>query len=292
MVSLLKSKKGGIPAVNEIVQIVMGVLPTPIKLVIFILLLTTIAGFVIPLLLGLFGYACVPQEDDILLYQVSMSKIIQKSAFDIQRTFTDYFAPQDYQFPEDAHPNGDKRYYRIPDECYVTREANGTQVTGYQAGCVDCDAYREGFVETYLLTARFETFCVDDGFDLTTLFNVRNCPVCEPKYPYYYNHTVCLTKFSQEDCYFTILNESLVTVVDQSYSDLIYKENIVSLGGAVRPQDSSEFVNVQCVDDDTPSLFIFSLELFNRTLWIFLIIGWGLITFATMWYQMTGVNNG
>lgn len=288
MVSLLKSKKGGIPAVNEIVQIVMGVLPTPIKIIIFILLITTIASFIIPLFLGMFGYACITEGDDISLYQVPMIKFLSKTAFDIERTATDFFTPRDYQFPEDVHPSGDKTYAKIPDECYVTRNVNGTSaiVTGYQGGCTDCEVYRDGFVETFLYVNHFETFCISDGEDEWSATVIKNCDICEPKYPYYYNHSECINTFQQDQCYFTIIDPALETIINENYADLVYRDNIVELGGVVRPQDDSEFVNIQCVDDDTPSLFVFSFEVFNRLMWVYLIIGSALVGFAMKYYAM------
>ena len=285
MVSLLKSKKGGIPAISEIVQIVMGILPTPIKILLFLLLITTIASFIIPLFLGLFGYACVMEGSQVELYQVPISQFFQKTAYDIEKTLTDVFTTADYQLPEDAHPSGNKKYYKIPEQCYVNKEINGTLVSGYQAGCVDCEYYKEGFVETYLYANKFESFCIGDGEDIWNPVNVRNCDICEPKYPYYYNHTECLT-YGQDSCYFTIINASFVSQIGTDFASTIYLQNIQSLNGVKRVQDSSEIVNIQCISENAPSIFVFSFELFNRLMWVMLILSGALVGFALKWYAM------
>lgn len=291
MVRLLKSKKGGIPAINEIVQIVMGVLPNPIKFILFILLITTIASFIIPLFLGIFGYACIPRDDEIILYQVPMSKFVQKTAFDIEQTFSDIFTLVDYQIPEDAFDSGDKTYYKIPDTCYVTREINDTLITGYTGACTDCPVYSDGFLEglgIFFKINRHKTFCIGDGYDVWTGVAPYSsiCQICEPKEPYYYNHSVCINQYDQDNCYFTITDTALVPTIDEDYEDIVYRQNIESIGGVERPQDSSEFINIQCTASDSPSLFIFSIELFNRLMWIYLLIGGALVGFALSYYAL------
>lgn len=283
MRSLLKSKKGGIPAINEIVITVMGILPTPVKIFLFLLLITTISGFVLPLMLNMFGYACVDEFGSTELYQVPVTKVFTKTLFDIGRSAQSFLLPQDYLIPEDPHPDGDKRYLKIPSQCYVSREVNDTTITGYSGGCVDCEIYKAGFVETILYVNHYDTFCIDDGFTVERPFHTEYCQQCSPPYPYYYNHTECLA-FGQDQCYFTITDTSLLSEIGSDYSQLRYLENILSLGGVRRQQDSSDITNIQCSAVGKPNLFVFSIELFNRTMWIFLFIGYFLITFAYLYY--------
>lgn len=286
MVSLLKSKKGGIPAVNEIVQIVMGVLPTPIKILLFLLLITTIASFIIPLFLNLFGYACVMEGSQVELYQVPMQNFFQKTAFDIERSLTEIFTPSDFQLEEDPYPSGDKRFLKIPPQCYVSREVNETPITGYSGGCVDCEIYKEGFTETYLYVNHYDTFCVGDGETVFRPFHSDFCQQCAPPYPFYYNHTNCLNLFGQDQCYFTILNASDIPLIGGDYASQIYLKNIQSLNGVKRTQDSSEIVSIQCASENSPNIFVFSFELFNRYMWVLLVVGGALVTFAMKYYAM------
>ena len=58
------------------------------------------------------------------------------------------------------------------------------------------------------------------------------------------------------------------------------------MGGIKQSQDSQEMINIQCAAETQPQLYFFDIEIFNKTLWIFLLIGSFLIPFAYQYYNM------
>src|SRR4030043_588524 len=107
---LIKNKKGSIPVISEILQIFLNVTPKPILALIFILLISLIASFVIPMALQFFGYDCIMDNGQLELYQVPMNNIVTKSVFDFTNSkegVRGIFGLEDYKYPENPFPNGD-----------------------------------------------------------------------------------------------------------------------------------------------------------------------------------------
>lgn len=281
---LLKSKKGGVPVLSEIVHIVMSILPTPIKILLFVLLITTISSFFIPAILGEFGYACVNEANKLELYQTPMKNILGKTSLDLFTGLETTFFPSRFQFPDDPYPNGDKHYLRVSNQCFITSMLNGSQVVGYPAKCINCPT--NGNLYQYLFS-RDQLICIGDGD--TPFYGSLNdelCIRCMPPKPFYYNHSNCINN-NFGFCVFTIKNESYLGDVGSDFDKAVYLQKIKELGGVKRQQSSSEFINIQCTASAQPSLYFFSIEIFNRMLWVYLCIAYALVGFAFFWYHMT-----
>jgi len=291
---LLKSKKGGIPAINEIVMTILNITPKPILYLIFILLITTIATFIIPLFLGLFGYDCVLEDGNLELYQVPIQSIAVKSIQDIKRGFDEFLGLPSFELPEDYFPQGNKSFVRIPDGCFETVFNNSEELYGYTALCTDCDAISRAEFFGTNITLNYKaqySICISDGFRSKNLFNLdlfgsRYCLLCEPPNPYYYNHS----NIPAHGWVFTIENESLLPFIDESYYFNVELSRIKELGGVKRSQDSSDLVNIQCTEYNRPSVYFFTIELFNRQMWIIILLGSFLVSFAYMYYGAVGLN--
>ena len=290
-------KKGGIPAVNEIVMTILNVTPKPILILIFILLVTTIATFVIPLFLNLFGYACVYENSNLELYQVPMSAIGTKSIQDIKSGLNELFGLPTYELPDDPFPTGTKEFIRIPDGCFETVNNGSEQIYGYTGLCVDCPVVSNYPFDLWFLVNKTsgiryqQSICTGDGEPQATVWNkdlygANFCYRCNPPTGYYYNHS----NVADQGWVFTIEDISLIGLIDENYYYNVHLNRIKNLGGVKRSQDDTEFVNIQCTEFDQPSLYFFSVELFNRTMWIYLIVGWSLITFAFLYYNAIGLN--
>lgn len=287
MRKLLKSKKGGIPAINEIVMTFLNVTPKPILILIFILLVTTISSFVLPALFNIFGYACVYDNGQVELYQVPLSNLVEKTFFDISRTTRDYFGIEDYELPYDPFPYGDKSYLRIPEQCLIESDANGSEVYGYVATCTDCPTNANFFQGFYV--PKDKLICVDDGYSVTVgnegLLNQDICSQCRPPHHYYYNQTVV----ENLGWVFTIENSSLSQFVNEEYVSQVYLDRIKDMGGVKKTVDTDQFVSIQCEDVKKPNLYFFNIKVFDRTLWIYLVVAYGLITFSYFWYNHIGL---
>jgi len=281
--SIWESKRGGIPAINEIVMTFLNVTPKPILFAIFIVLISIIGTFLMPTVLNLFGYACVTDAGSIELYQVPMNKLAEKSFSDASKSVRTWFGLEDYKFPEDPFPNGDKRYLRIPHQCIVNQNINGSVITGYTSVCTNCSVSTNWWSATFFWQDS-DVVCLSDGYYKPVPSGavwMRNyCYQCSPPDPYYFNITNCQ---SESECYYTITHESLVGDVKSTYD--YYKDRIVQLGGIKKAQDDTQFFNIQCKDVDQPTLYFFNIEIFNRDLWLIIIIGQFFVTFAFMWYR-------
>jgi len=295
---LRKSKKGGIPVINEIVQLVIKIVPTPIWILLFLFLITTLAGFLMPQILQIFGYDCASNKGVLELYQVPPNSLFQNVFVNIAQGISQTSAGSlltDYRLPDDAFPNGDKTYLRIPNECFVTITNGTQQITGYTALTTNCSYagffYTFGNFSTLQSVLRTEnSICTSDGwarplgfFDLLDQWKKHYIRRCEPPIPYYFNYTNC---YSKEECYFTITDPSLIGGITTDYVSDLYLQKIVGLGGVKRAQDKSEIMNIQCKAEGQPQLYFFSIEIFNQQLWILLIGGYALIGFAFIWYSM------
>lgn len=279
------SKIKGIPAINELVLTFLNTTPKPILTLIFVLLITTLASFLIPAVLNLYGYECVAVGSELRLFQVPMDKLAEKTLSDARQGVRGFFGFEDYQLPDDPFPNGDKRFLRVSPECFIEAEIGGVTQFGYSSACVDCN--KSG------LFRYWGSICTSDGFydpDLVTNYFVGTanyCYVCAPPNPYYYNHTYC---FDEDQCFFRILPEyedDVDAIIDNDWEINAYYQKVLELGGVERQQDISEFVNVQCEEVSKPQLYFYSIKVFDRTMWIFLIVGYFLITLAFMWYGLT-----
>lgn len=292
-------KKGGIPAINEIVMTILNVTPKPILYLVFILLITTIASFIIPVFLNIYGYACVYEEGNLELYQVPMSAVGTKSVQDLKEGVTELLGLTSYELPEDPFPTGTKEYIRIPDSCFKTVN-NGTsgEVYGYTGLCTDCPVIANfpsslPFINPNTTTSiRYEqSVCIGDGEYQKTVWNSdlygsRYCYRCSPPTGYYYNHS----SISEVGWVFTIEDPALIGSISEDYYYNVHLNRIKNLGGVKRSQDTSQFANIQCTEFGQPSLYFFSIEVFNRTMWIYLIVAWGLIGFAFAYYSAIGLN--
>lgn len=281
MRTLLSSKKGGIPAINELVLTFLNVTPRPILILIFLLLITTISAFLIPALLGLFGYECVySPSGQIELYKIPIKNVAQVTITDIKNNVAELLGFESYEFPDDAFPNGDKTRLRIPTQCFVEQTINDTVFTGYTSVCTDCDKD----IHLYNFLDGTNTICLSDGYKtFGGLLFIKWCSACSPPDLYYFNYTNC---YNEDECYFTITNESLVSGLGEHYLDLEKYQRIIDLEGTKQKQTGSEIANIQCSEIDKPNLFFFNIEVFNRNLWIFIIICSALVTFAFTWYDV------
>ena len=288
---IINSKKAGVPLVNEIILLLQKIIPAPVWFLLFLLLVTLIGSFLVPAILNFFGYECLYGDTGTLdLYQVPMDKILQKS---VSVDFRSMLGLAEFQLPDDPFPNGDKRFLRINPECFDSVNNGSEIVTGYDGTCVDCPVISNFFKTKIVLYSKFgagHQVCIGDGFYQQTLSSaydtsVQNyCYKCAPPNPYYYNHTNCLSNTS---CYFTITNESLVSQVSGDFYKNVYLSRIKALGGVKRTQDSSEVVNIQCKEFNKPELYLFSIEIFNATLWLYLSVGYVLVMIAHWWYSLT-----
>ena len=269
----------GIPAINEIVTFITGILPAPVKIILAVLLVTTIASFVMPAILNLFGYACVEEQGDLELYQIPMSSLVQKTVIDISRGFSEVFLGTEYQLPDDPFPDGDRTYLRIPDECFLQTNYNGSTIWGYTALCTDCSA-TGGF-----LWWKDGEVCLDDGIRNDFTIKTGYCQKCSPPDPYYYNHSYC-TNPANQNCFFTISDPALIPSITDDFGDAIYLDRVLKLNGVKRAQDDTEFANIQCQDVGKPNLYFFNIEVFNRTLWVYIVIASALIGFAFSYYAV------
>jgi hypothetical protein len=288
MQKLWKSKKGGIPVIGELVTIIMDVLPAPIKVGLFVILFTVIASYIIPAILSLGGYACVPESGQVELYQIPLTNTFAKFGFELNDYLKGFVWIKDYQMPEDPYPDGDKSYLRVPSECFTTQEINGTTRWGYTALCTNC-SYVSNFW-TYVVSLGTgkdgNTICLSDGYyqplpNYASTGAKRICAQCNPQSPYYFNISNCQ---SIDDCFFTVEDPVYVPYILDTYVNTEYLQKIKSLGGVKRPQDDTQFFNIQCTSSGKPSIFMFGFEVFNKALWIVLIIGTFLVQVAWAWY--------
>jgi hypothetical protein len=283
--SVWKSKKGGIPVINEVVLTILHSTPKPVLFLLFLFLMSVIGNFALPSVLNMFGYECVSKQGTMTLYQVPMDKIFQKSLSDIKQDLRALVGLTDYQLPDDPFPNGDKSFLRVPAECFLDVQINGSTFTGYSSACVNCT--KSGVIRYW------GSICLSDGYyspDLITKYwlgTANFCYKCSPPDPYYYDHEYC---FSEENCFFRITDESLIgQIVDEDYEANYYYQQIVNLGGVEIPQDTNQFVNVQCEDVNKPQLYFFNIKIFDLQLWIYLAVAYILIFIAYHWYRMSGM---
>lgn len=282
---LLKSKKGGIPAVNELVMTFLNVTPKPILALIFILLITTLATFFIPVFLNLFGYECLWVDDEIELYQVPVGNIVPKTLLNIGQLFESVFGFEEFKLPEDPFPYGDKHFMRIPEQCWVSSDLNGSTVYGVSGKCLRCQT-NANFLQWFTVNPTTNAICVGDATENNVVINNEFCTVCQLPPNYYYNHSWCVNQSRNGyDCYYRIIDDS--DLPDEDYERGLYYSKIIQLGGVERSQSMDDFVNIQCEDEGRPQLYFFSIKIFDRTLWIYLFCAWALITLAMMWYGLT-----
>jgi len=310
LVKLLKSKKGAIPVINEVVDIILNITPKPILLLIFLLLITTIASFVMPFLLGVFGYSCVNEGGTYELYKVPVENIVQKTLIiDAEGVADTLLGLDDLKLPEDPFKNGDKRYVKIPDPCIIKIDVQVNKtlfgydtypLVGYVAFGTNCTLIKDDgrITNTNIYRTWTDSVCVSDGYalDLDDLglwvfyrlnANARKFnALCQPPNPYYYNHTIFSYYMNTTSVgYFTIMDESLLPNIEDDYLNNDYVEKIKKIGGIKQDQDNSQFVNIQC-EYETPQLYFFSVKVFDRNLWIWLLIASFLIPFAFDWYSL------
>jgi len=284
-----KNKKGGllggaITSIVDFLQMILHLVPAPIRLALFILLITTFATFIIPAFLNLFGYECVTENNQLALYKVPMSSLLAKSMSDARQTVRRTVGLSDYQLPDDPFPNGDKRYIRVPDNCLMTTQLNGSEFTGYTARCTNC-SFEPFQWYNVLFGLDDNRVCVGDGYANVNVWSYsleyrQFCYLCAPPHPYFYNHTQCLN--NPNGCLFQIEAGYNPNDVLESYD--YYLIRIKELGGVKIPIDDTEIVNIQCRAYNQPAIYFFDVEIFNKTLWIILIIGFGLVSFAFAWY--------
>lgn len=285
---LLKSKKGGIPAINEVVMTFLKVTPKPILYLIFILLIGTISMFVVPALLNLFGWECLDVNGELHLFQVPIQNIVSKTFLNIGEYFNQAFGFKEYQIPEDPFPDGDKHFQRIPEICWVTSTLNGSTIRGLSGACLRCQT-NANFFQWFIITTDTNAICIEDATRSNIVTNNDFCTICQLPDNYYYNHTYCVNQTQYGNpCYYRILDDS--ELPDENYAKGIYYNKIIQLGGVERQQDSSEFVNVQCEAASRPQLYFYTIKIFDRELWILLFVSWALISFASLWYGMVGLH--
>jgi hypothetical protein len=300
---IFKSKKGGIPLVNEIVQLMIKIVPAPIWLLTFLFLMTTISGFLMPQILQLFGYDCASNKGVVELYQVPPSALFQNAFTNLVQSVSKTDAVSlltDYKIPDDPFPNGDKTYLRIPDECFVTIQNASQTITGYTALTTNCSYvgvfYSINNISNLQSVLRTEnSICTSDGYggvslswvDLLNQWKKHYVRRCEPPIPYYFNYTNCYTK---SECYFTITDTSLISSVNTEFISDVYLQRVLSLGGTKRSLDTkNEMTNVQCKAEGQPTIYFFTIEMFNQQMWMLLIAGYFLITFAFIWFKMVRI---
>lgn len=290
MKPLLKSKKGGIPIISEVLTTFFAVTPKPILIGLFIFLITVIASFVIPSLLSLWGYSCVYENSELELYQVPLSGTFGKVGYEVNEYLRDFIGIGDYELPDNPFPENNKSFLRIPEECFTMQEINDTTMWGYTALCVNCTYITNFWTYVVSLGAGKDgnTICLSDGFyqPLSTFASTgakKTCAKCSPPTPYYFNISNCI---SADNCYFTIEDPSLISLVGDDYEDTTYLERVKYLGGVKRDQDSTELINIQCDGSRQPQLYFFTIKIFDRTLWIILLIGTFLVQFGLLWYGL------
>jgi len=282
---LIKSKKGGIPAINEMVMTFLNVTPKPILALIFILLITTLATFLVPSLLNLFGYECLDVDGDLELYQIPIGNIVPKTLLNIGQIFEGVFGFEEFKLPEDPFPNGDKHFMRIPDVCWVESDLNGSTVYGVSGKCLKCQT-NANFFQWFTVNPTTSAICVDDATENNVVINNEFCAVCQLPPNYYYNHSYCVNQSrNYNDCYYRIIDDS--NLPDENYEKGLYYDKIIQLGGVERLQDEEQFVNIQCEAEGRPQLYFYSIKIFDRELWIYLFVAWALISLATIWYGVT-----
>ena len=297
MRSLLKSKRGQLPFISDIINIFLSIVPKPILLMLFILLITIISSFIIPLFLNTFiGYACVKENNVVELYQVPFNNLIRKTiSLDVGGFINSLLKPSDILFEDELYRNGDKRFFKVPEDCFVT-VANGSDTfTGYTGQCTNCSGISQnpyaailGINDTTSIKFR-NSICMSDGYKLTGLLISdlwRTCQKCSPPDLYFFDIENC---FSETACYFRLINDSNLDIIPDNSNDFANSLNLQKikvLGGVKRTQNMSEIVNLGCADVNTPTLFFFNIELFNRTMWVLLIVGEMLVTFALAWYNV------
>lgn len=283
MKKILKSKKAGIPVINELVLFFLNTTPKPILLLLFLFSIGVISSFVVPGLLGTMGFSCVTESDSTInLYQVPLENIGSLALTDIKKNVRSVFGFEDYQLPDNPFPNGNTSLLRIPADCFSEDEVNGTTMTGYSSACVDCTSSA--------LFVRYGGICLDDGEyapDLVTKYWIGTanfCFRCAPPYPYFYSHEDCNRK---DSCFFKITDSALASQIDPEdfYYDFYY-DNIISLGGVKRTYTTDEFVNVQCDDSSVPHLYFFNQKIFDLELWIILFVAGAFISLSFKWYTM------
>lgn len=292
------NKKGAVP-IGEALLMVWDTIPRPIKMFFFLFLLVVISSFVFPTMVKFFGYECATDRSgSINLYKIPTENLLRSAVVDVNNVIRKYIIGVDeYRMPEDPFPDGDATYLRVPQECIVNTEINGTPVMGYTAQCSNC-SFEPKTTWWGWFGSDANGICVGDGYyeEGTALdknkFLEARCKQCSPPSidscdtEYYFNISNCQNP--PYNCYFTLVNESKASCIDPrglAISD--YYEKIISLGGVKQEQSSDSFVNVQCVDEGKPAPFMFSVELFNRTMWIILLIASFLIPLAWGWYNVT-----
>jgi hypothetical protein len=289
---LIKSRKGGVPVLNEIVHIVLKIVPNPIFKLLFLLLIPVLLSTLMPAILSLFGYTCIDRGGTIELYQVPLGNVLLNTYVNFQQGAYNLIGVTAYHLPEDPFPYGNKKYLKIPTECFVNSKLNVSHY-GYSAGCVNCISDQTSVFQT-IFTTRKDMICTSDGYALNrdTGFLpdlITFCDQCSPPYPYYYNHTICLNNVEIDNgiCYFTINPNVSISEVDETTFDTTnYFGRIQDLNGVLRTQNTNDMINIQCNSNNRPELYFFTIELFNQQMWLLLIIGYYLIMFAFIWYKI------
>lgn len=290
--SLWQSKRAQIPILSDAVNIFLDIVPTPIKILLFILLLSLLANFIMPTILGTFGYSCVIDNGDLELYKVPFNNLFQKSFQDASFSLRGFLNLPDYELPEDAFPYGTKKYIKIPDGCFATAINDSKSLYGYSSSCVDCPQIGTfsfaGINITTSTNLPENSVCIGDGYYKKTIWNSigsyeKNfCYRCAPPTGYYYNHSEVLEK----GWVFTIEDESYLPSIDENYFYNVQLNRIKNLGGVKQTQDSSQFVNIQCEEYGKPQLYFFTIKVFDQMMWILIIIGSVVVGFAIKWYTL------
>jgi hypothetical protein len=290
MSKILKSRKGGIPAINEIVLTVLHTTPKPILFFIFILLTSVIAGVFMPIILGFAGYECAYKNNQLTLFQIPVQSAGTAVFQNINQAVLDATCSKPYEYTTSDYLNGNSDYLRVPDSCYNTVQFNGTSFSGYDSRCTNCSDTQNWVDRTF--SPNKAQVCVGDGYSLVQDVwhvggNLCYCQTCAPPQGYYFDPTACTTKAG---CYFTEINKTsktgsvLLTALEQQYYN-----SIVKLGGVERPQNSQEFVNIQCAAAGRPEIYVFSIRIFNPVLWIYLYLAYWILVFAGWYYKHLGI---
>lgn len=294
MVRILKSKRGQIPIVSDFIHIFLSVTPKPILALLFIFLITLIAGVILPGMLKLMGYTCLYGEDGTpQLWQVPPGSLLDNLMSNINQKAREIFYQQ-YILPDDPFPNGDKTYMKVPSACWVDTQINGTDTSGYTSLCTNCTKAPNGFTDEYFGGAfgmiGHEQICVSDGvarhrsfYDSVATKNL--CALCEPPVPYHFEINHCT---SQDNCYFVIDDPALIDRVTVSALDAKARKAMEKSGGHIVSVDPvNDVVSVQCTANKQPTLYLFTIEMFNRTMWIVLLLGYAIVGFAYWYWDMT-----
>jgi hypothetical protein len=307
MKSFIKSKKAGIPILNEIVVTFINIIPTPIKFLLFILLISVIANFFIPTTLQWVGYECLEVEGELLLLKVPIENAIPKTiSVDFAQFKDDIYGLQAIKEDENFFIDGDKRYVKIPDLCLYTIEYENETFTMYNAYMTNCTYARYlghrlnvendvwGSPATNDLNRdTTETYCVGDGYyvnrnNFLKRFDYRVRlfrSTCSPPTGYYYNHTVNKDLFPTIGA-FTIINESTVDLIPDNPENLNYYNKLLELGAIRVIPDKDSFSNIQCKADSTPNMYFYNIEVFNSKLWIYLSFLSVVLLYALRWYSL------